>query len=76
MKRWIGLMTNGSLLDKSIFKVLLKSGLRKRYKDFLLLPPDQLFHRFPKRQYCFSPWQAVPLDVNGNVALCDCQPEN
>lgn len=44
MKRWIGLMTNGSLLDKSIFKVLLKSGLRKRYKDFLLLPPDQLFH--------------------------------
>ncbi len=51
-------------------------GLRTRYKDFLLLPPDQLFHRSEKRKYCFSPWQTVPVDVKGNITMCDCQPEN
>ncbi|MBN1905697.1 MAG: radical SAM protein [Deltaproteobacteria bacterium] len=51
-------------------------GLRQRYKDFLLLPPDQLFHRSARRQYCLSPWQTVPVDVNGNITMCDCQPEN
>ena len=51
-------------------------GLRSRYRDFLLLPPDQLYHRSKKRKYCFSPWQTVPVDVEGNITMCDCQPEN
>jgi len=49
-------------------------GLRTRYRDFLLLLPDQLFHRSEKRKYCFSPWQTVPVDVEGNITMCDCQP--
>ena len=51
-------------------------GLRSRYRNFLLLPPDQLFHRSEKKRYCFSPWQTVPVDVQGNITMCDCQPEN
>ncbi len=51
-------------------------GLRSRYRNFLLLPPDQLFYRSEKRKYCFSPWQTVPVDVQGNITMCDCQPEN
>jgi radical SAM protein with 4Fe4S-binding SPASM domain len=50
-------------------------GLRNRYGDFLLLSPDQLFHRSLKRRYCFSPWQTVPVNVNGDITICDCQPE-
>ena len=51
-------------------------GLRTRYKDFLLLPPDQLFHRSLKRRYCFSPWQTIPVNVKGDITMCDCQPDN
>jgi MoaA/NifB/PqqE/SkfB family radical SAM enzyme/esterase/lipase len=51
-------------------------GLRSRYRDFLLLPPDQLFHRAETRKHCYSPWQTVPIDVEGNITMCDCQPEN
>jgi MoaA/NifB/PqqE/SkfB family radical SAM enzyme/esterase/lipase len=51
-------------------------GLARRYRDFLLLPPDKLYNRSPNHTYCFSPWQTVPVDVHGNVTVCDCQPEN
>lgn len=51
-------------------------GLRNRYKEFLLLPPDQLFNRSLKRKYCYSPWQTVPVNVKGDITMCDCQPEN
>ena len=51
-------------------------GLRSRYRDFLLLPPDQLSHRSLKRKFCFSPWQTVPVNVKGDITMCDCQPEN
>ena len=51
-------------------------GLARRYRDFLLLPPDKLYYRSPKHTYCFSPWQTVPVDVHGNITVCDCQPEN
>jgi MoaA/NifB/PqqE/SkfB family radical SAM enzyme/pimeloyl-ACP methyl ester carboxylesterase len=51
-------------------------GLAKRYEDFLLLPPARLYQRSPRRTWCCSPWQTVPVDVHGNVTVCDCQPEN
>lgn len=51
-------------------------GLARRYRNFLLLPPDKLCRRSTKHAWCFSPWQTVPVDINGNVTICDCQPEN
>jgi MoaA/NifB/PqqE/SkfB family radical SAM enzyme/alpha-beta hydrolase superfamily lysophospholipase len=50
-------------------------GIAVGYKDFLLLPPGQLWNRSSSRSYCFSPWQTIPVDVNGNVTICDCQPQ-
>jgi len=50
-------------------------GLSKRYKKFLLLPPGQLYQRSLKHTWCFSPWQTMPIDVQGNITVCDCQPE-
>lgn len=50
-------------------------GLAKRYPESLLVPPDQLYRRSKRHRFCFSPWQTVAVDVAGNVALCDCQPE-
>lgn len=50
-------------------------GIEKRYHDFLLIPPGQLYNRSQKHTWCFSPWQTLPIDVDGNITLCDCQPE-
>jgi MoaA/NifB/PqqE/SkfB family radical SAM enzyme/pimeloyl-ACP methyl ester carboxylesterase len=50
-------------------------GLAERYGDYLLLPPEQLFQRSTRHRWCLSPWQTLPVDVEGNVTLCDCQPE-
>ena len=50
-------------------------GLRQRYKEFLLIPPTALYDRSSSRTWCFSPWQTVPVDVSGNVTVCDCQPD-
>ncbi|MBI5245211.1 MAG: alpha/beta fold hydrolase [Elusimicrobia bacterium] len=49
-------------------------GLWKRYDEFLLLPPSQLYSRSSRHAWCFSPWQTVPIGVRGDVTLCDCQP--
>jgi MoaA/NifB/PqqE/SkfB family radical SAM enzyme len=51
-------------------------GLTERYKDFLMLPPSQLYMRSESHIWCMSPWQTVPVNVCGNVSVCDCQPEN
>ena len=48
-------------------------GLAQRYQDFLLLPPSQLFKRSSTHTWCMSPWQTIPVDVDGNVSVCDCQ---
>jgi MoaA/NifB/PqqE/SkfB family radical SAM enzyme/esterase/lipase len=49
-------------------------GLAARYRDFLLLSPDQLFRRSTTRTWCQSPWQTLPVAVDGMITLCDCQP--
>ena len=50
-------------------------GLWQRYRNFLLLPPDQLVQRSIKQTWCCSPWQTLPFDVRGNATICDCQPQ-
>ena len=50
-------------------------GLARRYKDFLLIPPSKLYSRSKKRTWCYSPWQTLPVDVNGDITFCDCQPD-
>lgn len=50
-------------------------GMTGRYGKFLLLPPNQLYRRSLKRTWCYSPWQTVPVDVEGNITVCDCQPD-
>jgi MoaA/NifB/PqqE/SkfB family radical SAM enzyme/predicted alpha/beta hydrolase family esterase len=51
-------------------------GLAKLYKDFLMIPPSKIYERSNRHAQCFSPWQTVPVDVEGNVTVCDCQPDN
>ena len=50
-------------------------GLRLRYADSLLRPISQLWQRSERRTHCVSPWQTIPVAVNGDVSVCDCQPE-
>ncbi len=50
-------------------------GLEKRYHDFLMIPPSQLYQRSATHTWCFSPWQTLPVDVEGKITLCDCQPD-
>jgi MoaA/NifB/PqqE/SkfB family radical SAM enzyme/pimeloyl-ACP methyl ester carboxylesterase len=50
-------------------------GLADHYRDGLLLPVQQLYRRAPHHAHCFSPWQTVPVNVAGEVTLCDCQPD-
>lgn len=50
-------------------------GLSSRYHDYLLTSPAELGRRSANHRWCLSPWQTLPIDVDGNVSLCDCQPE-
>ncbi len=50
-------------------------ALHRRYLDFLLLRGEQLAHRPQRHRHCVSPWQSIPVTVDGNLTLCDCQPE-
>ena len=50
-------------------------GLKKRYQKFIPLSPDFLFRRSTVHQWCHSPWQTIPVGVNGDVTICDCQPD-
>jgi len=55
-------------------RALEEFGLRERYMQFLLIPPDQLYRRAKERSWCASPWQTVPVNVAGDISVCDCQP--
>jgi len=50
-------------------------GLRKRYQKFLLFSPESIFRRSVSHRWCHSPWQTIPINVNGDVTICDCQPD-
>ena len=49
-------------------------GLERRYADYLLLDLGQAMQRRPQRGHCTSPWQTIPVNVDGQVSICDCQP--
>lgn len=49
-------------------------ALDVRYMDYLLLRGDQLAHRSERHNHCASPWQSIPVRVDGSLTLCDCQP--
>lgn len=50
-------------------------GIARRYREFLLYPPAVLTERSLTHRWCLSPWQTLPVNVEGEVSLCDCQPE-
>ena len=50
-------------------------GLKEQYEHFLLISPKMLYQRQERHSFCLSPWQTIPVDVLGNVTICDCQPE-
>jgi len=50
-------------------------GLRKRYQHFLALPPSKIYTRPRKHTHCVSLWQTLPVNVDGEVYLCDCRPD-
>jgi MoaA/NifB/PqqE/SkfB family radical SAM enzyme/alpha-beta hydrolase superfamily lysophospholipase len=49
-------------------------ALEARYLDYLLLRGEQLADRSPRHAHCLSPWQTIPVSVDGQLSLCDCQP--
>lgn len=51
-------------------------GLSRRYTDYLIRTPASLAERSVTHHGCLSPWQTLPVDVNGGAAICDCQPAN
>jgi len=50
-------------------------ALEARYLDYLLLRGEQLADRSPRHTNCLSPWQTIPVSVDGQLSLCDCQPD-
>jgi len=50
-------------------------GLARDYKNALLLPVQQLYRRSGQHRHCFSPWQTLSVNVDGEICLCDCQPQ-
>ncbi|MBK8794627.1 MAG: alpha/beta fold hydrolase [Holophaga sp.] len=50
-------------------------ALRRNYQQHLLVPPTQLYTRSIRRTHCESPWQTLPIAVDGTITCCDCQPD-
>ncbi len=50
-------------------------GIENRIRDFLIKTPEQIFEKSTKHTWCLSPWQTLPVLVNGDITVCDCQPE-
>ena len=56
-------------------RALEELDLPRRPFEHLLLRGDTLAERSPTRSHCYSPWQTVPVKVDGRFSFCDCQPE-
>ena len=48
-------------------------ALPVHYQEHLLVPPASLYQRSSTHSHCHSPWQTLPVAVDGTVTLCDCQ---
>lgn len=49
-------------------------GIEDRIRDFLIRTPEQIYKKSTRHKWCLSPWQTLPILVNGDVTVCDCQP--
>lgn len=49
-------------------------GVAKRYKNFLVMSPNLIINRSSVHTNCCSPWQTICIEVNGDIHVCDCQP--
>jgi MoaA/NifB/PqqE/SkfB family radical SAM enzyme len=56
-------------------RALEEFALETRYGSYLAHGYGQLADRAPRHAHCLSPWQTVPVGVDGRVTACDCQPE-
>lgn len=56
-------------------RALEELALPSRHLDYLLLRGDQIGERSGRHRHCASPWQTVPVNVEGRATVCDCQPE-
>jgi hypothetical protein len=50
-------------------------ALDVRYMDYVLLRGQQLAARSLRQTNCLSPWQTIPVSVDGTLSVCDCQSE-
>ena len=50
--------------------------LQRRWPEFLMLRGEELTSRSPQHGHCLSPWQSIPIGVDGKLTICDCQPES
>lgn len=50
-------------------------ALDERPLDYLLLRGEQIARRSNRHRQCLSPWQSIPVNVDGHLTLCDCQPD-
>lgn len=50
-------------------------ALDRQYLDYLLLRAEPLAQRATRHSHCLSPWQTIPVNVDGQLTLCDCQPD-
>ncbi|HNB42580.1 MAG TPA: radical SAM protein [Burkholderiaceae bacterium] len=50
-------------------------ALPARHLDYLLLRGEPIGERSQHHRHCASPWQTVPVNVDGRASVCDCQPE-
>ena len=49
-------------------------GLAHRYTEFLMRAPAGLGERSKAHRWCLSPWQTLPVNVEGFAMVCDCRP--
>jgi MoaA/NifB/PqqE/SkfB family radical SAM enzyme/alpha-beta hydrolase superfamily lysophospholipase len=49
--------------------------IRKSSSSLLLFRAEQVADRSGRRAHCASPWQTAVVNVDGDLSICDCQPE-
>ncbi len=57
-------------------RALEEFGLAVGFRKGALLPPEGLWQRSERHTHCASPWQTVPVSLDGMVSICDCLPRD
>ena len=74
LKDFIGRALSKKLVLLSV-RGLEAFGIEKRFRSYLVRSPAQIYNRSLTHTWCHSPWQTMPINVRGDVSLCDCQPD-